>query len=96
MEAPPSFPFSRSAAAPDEPPGEFARLRSQPPIKVRLWDGSEPWLIVKHQDVYQALARGDGTVWSKVRRGLFCLLLLVSVDDSLLSKRIVPGQTSPS
>lgn len=67
MEAPPSFPFSRSATTPDEPPCEFARLRSQEPIKVRLWDGSEPWLIVKHQDICQVLDGGDGKVWSKVR-----------------------------
>ncbi|KAL7916877.1 cytochrome P450 55A3 [Trichoderma velutinum] len=67
MEAQPSFPFSRSETAPDEPPCEFAHLRSQEPIKVRLWDGSEPWLFVKHQDICQVLDGGDGTLWSKDR-----------------------------
>lgn len=53
-EDPPSFPFARPKAA--EPPTEYARLRSQEPIsKVELWDGSHPWLVVKHKDICSVL-----------------------------------------
>ncbi|KAL4872326.1 hypothetical protein BDV12DRAFT_162006 [Aspergillus spectabilis] len=50
----PNFPFARSKAA--EPPAEFTELRSACPIsRVKLWDKSEPWLVVKHEDVCNIL-----------------------------------------
>ncbi|GES63841.1 cytochrome P450 55A3 [Aspergillus terreus] len=50
----PEFPFARPRAA--EPPTEFAKLRSTCPVsRVRLWDGSLPWLVVKHEDVCNVL-----------------------------------------
>lgn len=50
----PKFPFSRPAAA--EPPVEYAHLRANEPIsKVELWDGSHPWLVVKHKDICSVL-----------------------------------------
>ncbi|KAL2813857.1 cytochrome P450 55A3 [Aspergillus granulosus] len=53
-QAIPNFPFARQKAA--EPPAQFADLRSTCPIsRVKLWDDSEPWLVVKHEDVCNIL-----------------------------------------
>ncbi|RDL29890.1 Uncharacterized protein BP5553_10517 [Venustampulla echinocandica] len=52
--SPPKFPFSRPAGA--EPPSEYAYLRANDPVsKVELWDGSHPWLVVKHKDICSVL-----------------------------------------
>ena len=51
---PPSFPFARPQAW--DPPAEYAQLRATEPIsRVELWDGSHPWLVVKHKDVVSVL-----------------------------------------
>jgi hypothetical protein len=51
---PPSFPFARPQAW--DPPLEYAQLRKNNPIsRVELWDGSHPWLVVKHKDVVSVL-----------------------------------------
>jgi nitric oxide reductase len=53
-QGPPKFPFSRPDAA--EPPVEYGHLRANEPIsKVELWDGSHPWLVVKHKDICSVL-----------------------------------------
>ncbi|KXL50294.1 hypothetical protein M433DRAFT_7445 [Acidomyces richmondensis BFW] len=50
----PHFPFSRIAGI--EPPPEYAKLRETNPVsQVELWDGSHPWLVVKHKDITQVL-----------------------------------------
>jgi len=54
MASPPSFPFARPQAW--DPPAEYAKLRATKPLsKVQLWDGSHPWLVVKHKDVVSVL-----------------------------------------
>lgn len=52
---PPKLPFSRPRAA--EPAVEDARLRATEPVsRVGLWDGSRPWVVVKHDDIYNVLS----------------------------------------
>ncbi|KAF6261839.1 cytochrome P450, nitric oxide reductase [Scenedesmus sp. NREL 46B-D3] len=59
----PSFPFMRPAA--DQPPAEYAKLRSKCPVsKARLFDGSDVWLITKLKDVLEVL---QDNRFSKVR-----------------------------
>ncbi|KAH7130322.1 cytochrome P450 [Dendryphion nanum] len=54
MASPPQFPFARPQAW--DPPAEYAQLRATEPIsRVELWDGSHPWLVVKHKDVVSVL-----------------------------------------
>src|SRR5215216_1448034 len=48
------WPFPRENPA--LPPQEYARRREQCPIsKVRLWDGSEAWLLTRYVDIRKAL-----------------------------------------
>lgn len=50
----PKFPFARPSGT--KVPSEFAYLLANSPVsRVQLWDGSEPWLVVKHEDVRQVL-----------------------------------------
>ncbi|KAI9739598.1 MAG: hypothetical protein M1834_006316 [Cirrosporium novae-zelandiae] len=50
----PKFPFSRPYGA--EPALEYANLRKNHPVsRVELWNGSHPWLVVKHKDVCEVL-----------------------------------------
>ncbi|OJD17882.1 hypothetical protein AJ78_02054 [Emergomyces pasteurianus Ep9510] len=51
---PPNFPFSRPSGA--IPPLEYAKLRATNPVsRVKLWDNSQPWLVVKHKDICSVL-----------------------------------------
>jgi len=48
--AEPGYPMARSC--PFDPPAELARLRVENPVsRVRLWDGSSPWLVTRYEDV---------------------------------------------
>ena len=55
MTEPPAFPMPRSC--PFDPPAELAEFAADEPIgRVRIWDGSTPWLITRHDDVRAVLA----------------------------------------
>jgi cytochrome P450 len=63
----PEYPMTRAARCPFDPP---PALRTLPPIsRIRLWDGSAPWLITRHADVRALLV--DPRVSADVRRGGF-------------------------
>ncbi|MFE5096362.1 cytochrome P450 [Streptomyces sp. NPDC056638] len=53
----PDYPMTRAARCPFDPPPVLHTLRNQAPIsRVRLWDGSTPWLVTRYDDVRALLA----------------------------------------
>ncbi|GAA1297678.1 cytochrome P450 [Pseudonocardia xinjiangensis] len=53
--AEPTYPMPRGC--PFDPPAELAQLRAEKPIsRVRIWDGSSPWLVTRYDDVRSLLA----------------------------------------
>jgi cytochrome P450 len=53
----PQFPMARAAKCPfDPPPGLYAQLQEGPLTKVRLWDGSTPWLVTGYAEQRAVLA----------------------------------------
>ncbi|MEU3621069.1 cytochrome [Amycolatopsis coloradensis] len=53
----PLFPMPRAAGCPFDPPPELTRLADRAPVsRVRLWDGSTPWLVTRYEDVRAVLA----------------------------------------
>jgi cytochrome P450 len=49
------FPFPREC--PYDPPPQLARLQCGAPLsRVRIWDGSNPWLLTRYDDVRALLA----------------------------------------
>jgi len=50
-DARPDYPMTRPSGCPFDPPPELRELQDQAPIsRVRIWDGSTPWLITRHSD----------------------------------------------
>ena len=55
----PNYPMTR--ACPFDPPPDLVQVRNQAPItRVRIWDGSTPWLVTRFDDVRAVL--GDARV----------------------------------
>ncbi|MET7695881.1 cytochrome P450 [Streptomyces sp. NPDC005483] len=45
------FPFERAPGCPLDPPPLLASLRTGAPMtRVRIWDGTTPWLVTRHED----------------------------------------------
>lgn len=52
-----AFPPRRSGKCPFDPPPELTEIqRGEGIAKVKIWDGSEPWLITRHEDVKAVFA----------------------------------------
>ncbi|KKD03029.1 cytochrome P450 [Streptomyces sp. WM6386] len=63
----PEFPMPRAARCPFDPPPGLKELQDQGPLaKVRLWDGSEPWLVTRYAE--QRALLGDARVSSDIDR----------------------------
>ncbi|MGW1208434.1 cytochrome P450 [Streptomyces sp. NPDC002499] len=57
----PEFPMPRSGRCPFDPPPGLKDLQAETPLtKVRLWDGSEPWLVTRYAE--QRAILGDSRV----------------------------------
>lgn len=55
--AAPEFPMEREARCPFDPPPELRDLQQSAPItRVRIWNGSEPWLVTRHEDIRAVLS----------------------------------------
>ncbi|MGW3287446.1 cytochrome P450 [Streptomyces sp. NPDC001002] len=60
-DAVPEFPMPRSGRCPFDPPPGLKDLQQETPLtKVRLWDGSEPWLVTRYAE--QRAILGDSRV----------------------------------
>jgi cytochrome P450 len=47
----PEYPMARAAGCPFDPPPTLRTLQAEAPItRVRLWDGSTPWLVTRYAD----------------------------------------------
>ncbi|AOS64041.1 cytochrome P450 [Actinoalloteichus hymeniacidonis] len=47
----PEYPMPRAQGCPFDPPPELKALQEQGPlVRVRLWDGSTPWLVTRYAD----------------------------------------------
>ncbi|MFE5702252.1 cytochrome P450 [Rhodococcus koreensis] len=54
----PLYPMPRDTErCPFAPPSELAEIRQEAGLRrVRIWDGSEPWLVTRHADIRAAMA----------------------------------------
>jgi hypothetical protein len=63
----PAFPMARAAGCPFSPPPAVLALQAQAPIaKVRLWDGSSPWLVTGYAE--QRALLGDPRISHDIER----------------------------
>ena len=52
-----TYPMARQQTCPFDPPAELRQLRADQPLtRVRIWDGSTPWLITGYDDQRAVLA----------------------------------------
>ncbi|MEU9451228.1 cytochrome P450 [Streptomyces sp. NPDC048277] len=59
----PDFPMARSSGCPFDPPSQLRTLQQEKPLsKVRLWDGSTPWVVTRHDQLRTLL--GDPRISS--------------------------------
>lgn len=85
----PSFPFARQHGI--EPPAENAEFRHHDPVsKVKLFDGTEAWVVAKHEDIRSAL--GSDKLSAVSHYNLHPL-----GNHHILCDRLIPylGSTSP-
>ncbi|MFC4508098.1 MULTISPECIES: cytochrome P450 [Streptomyces] len=53
----PQYPMPRSSACPFAPPQATLAMHDEQPLaKVRIWDGSTPWLVTRHADLRAVLS----------------------------------------
>ncbi|MFJ2818409.1 cytochrome P450 [Streptomyces sp. NPDC087294] len=77
------FPMARDMRCPFDPPPEMRTLQQETPLtKVRLWDGSTPWLVTRYDDQRKVL--GDTRVSADPRRPGYPRIMPL-IDESSIS-----------
>ncbi|MFE3737157.1 cytochrome P450 [Streptomyces sp. NPDC059134] len=67
LAAVPEFPMERAARCPFDPPPELRETQREGPLaRVRLWDGSTPWLVTRYAD--QRALLGDARLSADITR----------------------------
>ncbi|MFF3493254.1 cytochrome P450 [Streptomyces sp. NPDC002795] len=55
--AAPAFPMERDARCPFDPPPALRGVQESGPVtRVRIWNGGEPWLVTRHEDIRAVLS----------------------------------------
>ncbi|MFJ1745562.1 cytochrome P450 [Streptomyces sp. NPDC088116] len=76
------FPMARAAKCPfDPPPDLLARQREGRLAKVRLWDGSTPWLVTRYED--QRALLGDPRVSADPTRPGYPRIVPITNESSI-------------
>jgi cytochrome P450 len=80
----PEFDIARAVGCPFDPaPALRARQREGPLVRVRLWDGSTPWLVTRHTELRALLA--DPRVSADIRRPGYPLQTPIDPEQAALS-----------
>lgn len=99
----PAFPMARAPQCPFDPPPELVdRMADCPVGKVRIWDGSTPWLLTRYDDIRSVLgasvsANGQHPNYptsspaSKARRMKALDLTTMDDPDHAQLRRLVTG-----
>ncbi|MET9812426.1 cytochrome P450 [Streptomyces sp. NPDC006355] len=77
----PEYPMARAARCPfDPPPGLYALRQESALSRVRLWDGSTPWMVTRHAE--QRALLGDPRVSADPRRPGYPSAVPITPSDS--------------
>ncbi|RYJ27540.1 putative cytochrome P450 hydroxylase [Streptomyces sp. L-9-10] len=90
----PEFPMPRAAGCPFAPPPGLERLRDETPIaKVRIWDGSTPWLITGH--AHQRAILTDPRLSNDEKFGAFPHVSAYRAEIAQVTPKLITNTDAP-
>ncbi|MFJ1580187.1 MULTISPECIES: cytochrome P450 [unclassified Streptomyces] len=90
----PEFPMPRAAGCPFAPPPGLERLRDETPItKVRIWDGSTPWLITGH--AHQRAILTDPRLSNDEKFGAFPHVSAYRAEIARVTPKLITNTDAP-